>query len=49
VTIEFTRQADIDLAYFKRSGNVQIIKKIKELLNAITLDPYNGNVKPESG
>lgn len=45
--IEFTKQADIDLAYFKKSGNVQIIKKIKELLNSITLDPYTGIGQPE--
>jgi len=47
VIIEFTKQADIDLAYFKKSGNVQIIKKIKELLNSITLDPYTGIGQPE--
>ena len=47
MTIEFTKQADIDLAYFKKSGNVQVIKKIKELLNAINLDPYNGIGQPE--
>jgi len=45
--IEFTRQADVDLEYFKKSGNTQIIKKIKELLHSITTDPYNGIGQPE--
>ena len=45
--IEFTRKADIDLDYFKKSGNKQIIKKIKELLEAINDDPYKGIGQPE--
>ena len=40
--VEFTWQADEDLVYFKKSGNKQAIKKIKELLEAITNDPYRG-------
>jgi len=47
VIIEFTRKADIDLDYFKKSGNKQIIKKIKELLEAINDDPYKGIGQPE--
>ncbi|WP_439699009.1 Txe/YoeB family addiction module toxin [Mucilaginibacter sp. AW1-7] len=45
--VEFTRQADEDLVYFKKSGNKQAIKKIKELLEAITNDPYRGIGQPE--
>ena len=45
--IEFTRQADIDLDYFKKSGNKQAIKKIKELLQAIIDNPYSGIGQPE--
>ncbi|QEC75826.1 Txe/YoeB family addiction module toxin [Mucilaginibacter ginsenosidivorax] len=45
--VEFTRQADEDLAYFKKSGNKQAIKKIKELLEAITNNPYHGIGQPE--
>ena len=45
--IEFTRQADIDLDYFKKSGNNQAIKKIKELLQAIIDNPYSGIGQPE--
>lgn len=45
--VEFTRQADEDLVYFKKSGNKQAIKKIKELLEAITNNPYRGIGQPE--
>jgi toxin YoeB len=47
VTIEFTKQADIDFAYFKETGNKQAVKKIKELLEAISHDPYKGIGQPE--
>jgi len=47
VIIEFTKQADTDLEYFKRSGNKQIIEKIKTLLISISDDPYSGIGKPE--
>ena len=45
--IQFTRNTDADLDYFKKSGNKQIIKKIKELLESITIDPYTGIGQPE--
>ena len=45
--IQFTKQADADLEYFKKSGNVQAVKKIKELLKAIVEDPYSGIGQPE--
>jgi toxin YoeB len=47
VIIQFTRNADADLDYFKKSGNKQIIKKIKELLESINIDPYTGIGQPE--
>ena len=45
--IEFTNQAETDYNYLKRSGNKQIINKIKELLKSIRNDPYNGIGQPE--
>ena len=45
--VEFTRQADIDLDYFKKSGNKQAIKKIKELLSSISNNPFQGIGQPE--
>ena len=45
--ISFTKQADADFNYFKKSGNQQIIKKIKELLKAIAEEPFKGIGQPE--
>jgi toxin YoeB len=45
--IQFTREADADLEYFYKSGNKKAIKKIKELLTAMTADPYAGIGQPE--
>jgi len=47
VILEFTKQADNDLEYFKKTGNVQAIKKIKELLHSIVLNPFIGVGQPE--
>ncbi len=45
--IEFTKKADADLDYLKRSGNQQLVKKIKELLQSIRDNPYKGIGQPE--
>lgn len=45
--IKFTKQADADLDYFKKSGNKQAVKKIKELLESINEDPFKGIGQPE--
>lgn len=45
--IKFTKKADADLDYLKTSGNQQIIKRIKELIRAISDDPYKGIGQPE--
>ncbi|MES2268322.1 MAG: Txe/YoeB family addiction module toxin [Bacteroidota bacterium] len=45
--VSFTKQADVDIDFFKRSGNKQIVKKIKELLQSIIDDPYKGIGQPE--
>jgi len=47
VIIRFTKQADVDLDYFRRSGNRQAVKKIKELLESISEDPFKGIGQPE--
>jgi toxin YoeB len=47
VIIEFTRKADEDLEYFKLTGNKQLIKKIKELLESINFNPHRGIGQPE--
>lgn len=45
--IKFTKQADIDFDHLKRSGDKQVIKKIKELLTAINDNPFDGIGQPE--
>ena len=45
--LEFTKQADDDLEYFKKTGNIQTVKKIKELLHSIVLNPFIGVGQPE--
>jgi toxin YoeB len=47
VILEFTRKADDDLDYFKLTGNKQVIKKVKELLESVIKDPFKGIGQPE--
>ncbi len=41
-------QAERDLAYWKKSGNKQIMNRITALLKDIALHPYTGIGKPEA-
>ncbi len=45
--IEFTATADADLGYWKKSGNVSVLKKIRQLLESILETPFTGIGKPE--
>jgi toxin YoeB len=45
--VGFTSEALDDLAYWKKSGNIIILKRIRQLLQAIENDPFNGIGKPE--
>lgn len=45
--IEFTKQAQNDLAFWKKSGNKVIQKKISLLLEEILKTPFEGIGKPE--
>lgn len=45
--IEFTKQAQLDLAHWKKSGNKVIQKKISDLLEDIQINPFEGIGKPE--
>ncbi|WP_299498487.1 type II toxin-antitoxin system YoeB family toxin [Mucilaginibacter sp.] len=40
-TINFTAEALENLVYWKKSGNVIILKRIRQLLQAIQTDPFN--------
>ena len=46
--IYFTDNAKLDIELFKKSGNKFILKKILDLLEDISLDPYIGIGKPEA-
>jgi toxin YoeB len=45
--IEFTRSAKKDLEYWKKAGNSNVLKRVRELLDSIIEDPFNGIGKPE--
>ncbi|QKJ32050.1 Txe/YoeB family addiction module toxin [Mucilaginibacter mali] len=46
--LSFTSEALADLEYWKKSGNVIILKRIRQLVEAIQLDPFAGIGKPEA-
>jgi toxin YoeB len=46
--IIYLPQADADLAYWVKTGNKAILKKIMQLTKAIIEDPYRGIGKPEA-
>ncbi len=45
--IKFTKQAERDLEYWKKSGNKLIQKRISEILKDINKNPFEGIGKPE--
>ena len=45
--IKFTSEALSDLEYWKKSGNTIILKRIRQLLEAIQTDLHKGIGKPE--
>ena len=46
--IIFLPTALADLQYFKESGNTMVLKRIRQLLEAIQQNPFTGIGKPES-
>jgi toxin YoeB len=45
--LEFSAQAQADIDFFKKSGNVSVLKKLFVLLKEITETPCIGTGKPE--
>lgn len=45
--IKLTSDALNDLQYWKKTGNTQILKRVKQLLEAIQSAPFHGIGKPE--
>jgi toxin YoeB len=46
--IKYLPEADIDLAYWIKTGNKAILKKIAQLTRSILENPYTGVGKPEA-
>lgn len=46
--VDYSEQAITDIAFWKKSGNQAIQKKISHLISAIQITPYAGLGKPEA-
>jgi len=46
--INFTDEALADLKFWQKSGNTIILKRIRQLIQAIETDPFVGIGKPEA-
>jgi toxin YoeB len=45
--LDFTEQAQKDIAFHEKSGNKSVLSKIAVLLDELTEHPYTGTGKPE--
>lgn len=45
--LDFTDKAKKDIAFFKKSGNKSVLKKLFVLLDEIAEQPFSGTGKPE--
>ena len=45
--LDFSRQAQIDIDFHKKSGNKIVLKKLLVLLEELSEHPYTGTGKPE--
>jgi len=45
--LEFSKQADNDITFHKKSGNKAVLKKLLVLLEELTEHPFTGSGKPE--
>ena len=46
--IEYSFQAKEDITFFKKSGQVNVLKKVRILIEAIQQTPFEGIGKPEA-
>lgn len=46
--IDYTLQAEEDLDFWRKTNNTAVLKKIRQLIEAILQDPYQGIGKPEA-
>jgi toxin YoeB len=45
--LDFSKQAENDIDFHKKSGNKSVLKKMLVLLNEIVEHPFDGTGKPE--
>jgi toxin YoeB len=45
--IAFTPKAESQLKYWKQTGNLIVLKRIRQLLESISITPFEGIGKPE--
>lgn len=46
--LNFSQQAQNDIAFYKKTGNKVVLKKLLLLLSEINENPYSGTGKPEA-
>ena len=46
--VEYTLKAREDIAFFKKSGQTKLLKKIRQLIESIQQRPFEGIGKPEA-
>ncbi|NBB18172.1 Txe/YoeB family addiction module toxin [Runella sp. CRIBMP] len=46
--LDFTKQAQSDIDFHKRSGNKAVLKKLLTLLEELSEHPFTGTGKPEA-
>jgi toxin YoeB len=46
--LNFSQQAQNDIAFYKKTGNKVVLKKLLLLLSEISEHPYSGTGKPEA-
>lgn len=45
--LDFTKRAQEDIVFHKKSGNITVLNKIAVLLNELSEHPFTGTGKPE--
>ncbi|MEM9417153.1 MAG: Txe/YoeB family addiction module toxin [Bacteroidota bacterium] len=45
--VEYTLEAQEDIAFFKKTGQTHILKKLRQLIESIQETPFEGIGKPE--
>jgi toxin YoeB len=45
--VAYSEKAQEDIEFWKKSGNIAVMKKISSLIEAIKENPYSGIGKPE--